>query len=753
MKISENAKIDTFSTPEEGYELLLSYVKNSYSQQELDSIKLAYEYASEAHGDQVRLSGEPYIVHPLSVSVITARLGMDSASVIAAMLHDTVEDTGSTLEDIEAKFGKTVAELVEGLTKIQQMPTKSDARTDGSIFIDPSQVKQHQQAENIRKMLLAMSKDIRVIIVKLADRLHNMRTLMFKPENRRREIALETIEIYAPIAHRLGIRPIKEELEDLSISYLDPVAYKDIEDSLEAQSTKRKEFLDDIKMRIEERIKEVVSDSQVSGRIKSVHGIYRKMYMQNKNIDEIYDIFAVRIIVDTVIDCYNCLGIIHDMFKPIPGRFKDYISNPKANMYQSLHTTVIGKEGIPFEVQIRTKEMHYTAEYGVAAHWKYKLGVNGGKDSFNENRLAWIQKLLDSQNDSEDIEDIVSTIKSDLVPEEVFVFTPRGDVFSLPSGSTVIDFAYAIHSEVGNKMSGAKVDGRIVPLNYEVKTGEIVEVITSSQQGKGPSRDWLKIVKTSQAKSKIRQWYKKERREENIVEGKAEVEREFRRNFIRLTEEEYIPFVTKMAERQHCKTLDEFYAAIGYGGISLQKMMPKAKDDYLKMTRLNEPSQEVKTVNKKTKTGEGVVIEGIDNCLVKFSRCCNPLPGDEIIGFITRGHGVSIHTRNCSNVPKDISQSGEPDRWITAYWDVNVKEEFKCTLQITCLNRIGLLADISGLLAMAHIDITDISTRTSKDGRTNIYVTLCVNGLDHLNTIISKLNRIEGVLNIERSGV
>ena len=752
MKESTNAKQDSFSTPQEGYDLLMSIVENAYPKEELDNIKAAYEYAAVAHGDQVRLSGEPYICHPLSVSVITARLGMDSSSVIAAMLHDTVEDTGSTLEEIESKFGKTVAELVEGLTKIQNVPTKSDARSDGSIFLDPTQTKQHQQAENIRKMLLAMSKDIRVIIVKLADRLHNMRTLMFKPENRRREIALETIEIYAPIAHRLGIRPIKEELEDLSISYLDPVAYGEIEESLEKQSTQRKEFLDDIKQRIEERAKEIVPNAQVSGRIKSVHGIYRKMYMQNKNIDEIYDIYAVRIIVDTVIDCYNCLGVIHDMFKPIPGRFKDYISNPKANMYQSLHTTVLGKEGIPFEVQIRTWEMHHTAEYGVAAHWKYKLGMNG-KDSIDEKRLAWVRQLLESQSDSEDVEDIVSTIKSDLVPEEVFVFTPRGDVFNLPLGSTVIDFAYAIHSEVGNKMSGAKVDGRIVPLNYEVKTGEIIEVITSSQQGKGPSRDWLKIVKTSQAKSKIRQWYKRERREENIIEGKAEVEREFKRNFIRLTEEEYIPFVTKMAERQHCKTLDEFYAAIGYGGITLQKMMPRAKDDYLKMTRLNEPSQEVKTVRKKTKTGEGVVIEGIDNCLVKFSRCCNPLPGDEIIGFITRGHGVSIHTRNCTNVPKDISQSGEPDRWVTAYWDTNVKEEFKCTLQIFCMNRIGLLADISGLLAMAHIDITDISTRATKDGRTSIFVTVCVNGLDHLNTIMAKISRISGVLSVERSGV
>lgn len=753
MNMSGNAEKDVFSTPQEGFDMLMGIVANAFTDSEKDKITEAYRYASLAHNDQVRLSGEPYINHPLSVAIITARLGMDVYSVTAAMLHDTVEDTGTTIEDIEKKFGATVAELVEGLTKITNVPKKSETRSDGSIFLDATQVKQQQQAENIRKMLLAMSKDIRVIIVKLADRLHNMRTLMFKPENRRREIALETIEIYAPIAHRLGIRPIKEELEDLSISYLDPVAYKDIEESLERQSGQRLEFLEEVRSRIEERARTVVPNAQVSGRIKSVHGIYRKMYMQNKNIDEIYDIYAVRIIVDTVIDCYNCLGIIHDMFKPIPGRFKDYISNPKANMYQSLHTTVLGKEGIPFEVQIRTWEMHHTAEYGVAAHWKYKLGVKG-KSKFNEERLAWVRQLLESQNDSEDVEDIVQTIKSDLVPEEVFVFTPKGDVFSLPSGSTVIDFAYAIHSEVGNKMTGAKVDGRIVPLNYVVHTGQIVEVITSSQPGKGPSRDWLKIVKTSQAKSKIRQWYKREKRDENIAEGRAELEREFRHNFIRLTDEEFIPFVSRMAEKQHCKSVEDFFAAIGYGGISLQKLMPRAKEDYLRMSRLSEPAAPIiKAPKRSTKATEGVIIEGIDNCLVKFSRCCNPLPGDDIIGFITRGHGVSIHTRNCTNVPADISKSGEPDRWVNAYWDTNIKEEFKCTLQIFCMHRIGMLADISGLLAAAHIAINDISTRSSKDGTFSIFVTLCVNGVEHLNSITAKISRIEGVLSVERSGV
>ena len=736
MKDYSKEKADVFSTPEEGLAKLTEIIGKSYTEEEIANVKKAYELAAKVHEGQKRLSGEPYIMHPLSVALILARLGMDDASIIAAMLHDTVEDTDLTNDEIKKEFGDTVAELVDGVTKIGRVPL---------------QTKEEQQAENIRKMLIAMSRDIRVIIIKLADRLHNMRTLMYKPEQRRRDIALETIEIYAPIAHRLGIRPIKEELEDLSISYLDPVAYNDIGKALEQQSKSRNEFLADIKARIEERIKTVVSGAQVSGRIKSVHGIYRKMYMQNKNFDEIYDIYAVRIIVDSVIDCYNCLGVIHDMFKPIPGRFKDYISTPKPNMYQSLHTTVLGKEGIPFEVQIRTWEMHHTAEYGIAAHWKYKLGINGTVKF--EERLAWIRQLLENQSDSEDVEDLVSTIKSDLVPEEVFVFTPKGDVFNLPMGATVIDFAYAIHSAVGNKMIGAKVDGRIVPLDYQVKTGEIVEVLTSSQPGKGPSRDWLNIVKTSQARAKIRQWYKKERRDENIAEGKAEVEKEFKRNFIRLAEPEYTEFIKKIAERQHCKSIEDFYAAIGYGGISLMHMMPKIKEDYVKMTKAEEPVINIAPVKKRTKSTEGVVVEGIDNCLIKFSRCCNPLPGDNIIGFITRGHGVSIHTRNCPNVPADISKAGEPDRWVVAYWDTNIREDFKCTLQISCLNRIGLFADVSSLLANMHIMINDISTRNTKDGRPSIMLTVSVNGVEHLNSLTAKLSKISGVLSVERTGV
>lgn len=750
MKEILNSTNRTFATPDECMQEILKLVKSECTDDEICHIRKAYQMAAEAHKDQKRLSGEPYIMHPLSVALILASLGMDEASIVAAILHDTVEDTDMTKEDVAREFGDTVAELVEGVTKIGrvQIQTKND---DGENVRIQLPTKEEQQAENIRKMLIAMSRDIRVIIIKLADRLHNMRTLMFKPEQRRREIARETSEIYAPIAHRLGIRPIKEELEDLAISYLDPVAYNEIGESLEKQSKTRNEFLADVQARIEERVRSVVPNAQVSGRLKSVHGIYRKMYIGNKNFDQIYDIYAVRIIVDSVIDCYNCLGIIHDMFNSIPGRFKDYISTPKPNMYQSLHTTVLGKEGIPFEVQIRTWDMHHTAEYGIAAHWKYKLGING-TDKFEE-RLAWIRQLLESQSDTEDVEDIVTTIKSDLVPEEVFVFTPKGDVFSLPSGATVIDFAYAIHSAVGNKMVGAKVDGRIVSLDYKVKTGEIVEIMTSSQQGKGPSRDWLNIVKTSQARSKIRQWFKKERREENIVEGRNQVEREFKRNFIRLSEADYTEFIMKIAERQHCKSVEDFYAAIGYGGISLMRLMPKIREDYSKLNKTEEPVITVAPVKKKTKSKEGVIVEGIDNCLIKFSRCCNPLPGDNIIGFITRGHGVSIHTRNCSNVPENISDSSEPERWITAYWDSSVREDFKCTLQLYCLNRIGLLADVSSLLANMRIMINDISTRNMKDGRAVVMVTVSVNGVEHLNSLVSKIEKIDGVLSIERSGV
>ncbi len=723
-------------TPKEYYEELRKLLVTIFSPEDVEQIDKAFNTANRAHEGQLRCSGQPYVIHPILVAKIVAELGMDKESVIAALLHDVVEDTDLTLEDVTEKFGKSVASLVDGVTKLGKVPLST---------------REEVQAENVRKMLLAMSEDIRVIIIKLADRLHNMRTLEFMPPQKQRDKALETLEIYAPIAHRLGIRAVKEELEDLAIKHLDPVGYSEIEKSLEVRGKSRRDYLDEIKGRIEERVCKSVKDAHIDGRVKSIHGIYRKMYMQNKNFDEIYDVYAIRIIVDTVIDCYNCLGIIHDMFRPIPGRFKDYISTPKANMYQSLHTTVIGKEGIPFEVQIRTWEMHYTAEYGIAAHWKYKLGISGTQKF--EERLSWIRQLLESQKDTEDVEEIVRTIKSDLVPEEVFVFTPKGDVISLPTGATVIDFAYAIHSAVGNRMIGAKVDGRIVPIDYKVKTGEIVEVLTSSQQGKGPSRDWLKIVKTSEAKNKIRSWFKKEKREENIIEGKAELEREFKRNFIRLYDQELQSFLTKLAERQHCATLDDFYAAIGYGGISVIRMMPHIKEEYNKILKTKEESQIKIVPEKKKKGSDGVIVEGIDNCLVKFSKCCNPLPGDEIIGFITRGHGVSIHNRNCTNVPRDIAAAAEPDRWIPAYWSNTVKEEFKATLLATCIDRVGLIADVSGQLANMHVMIHSLTTRELKDGRCTLLMTITVNGVEHLNSVIGRISKINGMLSVERSGM
>ena len=726
--------------PDELYGKLIKLVRENMTENDVSLVEKAYFIAKKAHEGQFRFSGEPYIIHPVSVAIILYNLGMDGESMAAALLHDVVEDTDMTKENIQEEFGEDVANLVEGVTKLGKVP----------IF-----TKEEQQAENVRKMLMAMSQDIRVIIIKLADRIHNMRTLSFMRPDKRREKAQETLEIYAPIAHRLGIRGVKEELEDLAISYLDPIAYKEIRDRLEQQQSKRKEYLDSIQKKISERIKLVVPNASISGRIKSVHGIYRKMYMQGKSFDEIYDIYAVRIIVDDVIDCYNCLGIIHDMFKSIPGRFKDYISTPKANMYQSLHTTVIGDEGIPFEVQIRTWEMHRTAEYGVAAHWKYKLGMSG-RQKFEE-KFSWIRQLLESQNVSENPQDIVNTIKTDLVQEEVFVFTPKGTVINLPAGATVVDFAYAIHSAVGNRMVGAKVDGRIVPIDYVVKTGEIVEIITSSQQNKGPSRDWLKFVKTSGARNKIRSWFKKERREENILEGKMEVEREFKRNFIRLSDQQFDKFILDVAQRQRFNSTDDFYAAIGYGGISLNKMMPHIKDEYVKEFKQPEPVDEdvIKITRpsqkKRTKSQDGVVIEGIDNCLIKLSKCCSPVPGDKIIGFITRGHGVSIHKRDCTNVPKVIELADEPDRWIPAGWDSSVKEDFTATVSMTCLDRVGLMADVSKMIADMRVMIYGINTKSKKDGRASLELTIGVNGIEHLNGVMAKLRKINGVLDVERS--
>ena len=541
------------------FDSLMQALRKSGKVYEEDKIAMAYRLAEKAHGGQQRQSGEPYISHPLAVAEILVGLGMDSDCICAALLHDVVEDTDITLEVLQKKFGHDVALMVDGVTKIKKLSFAS---------------KEDKQSENIRKMLLAMSEDIRVIIIKLADRLHNIRTLQFKSPEKQRLIALETMEIYAPIAHRLGIRGIKEELEDRSLFYLDPVGYHEIEEQLELKKADREQFIEEIKARIARRLKDFGVEPHIEGRVKSIYGIYRKVYMMGKSFEELYDIYAVRIIVNTVIECYNILGIIHDLFQPIPNRFKDYISTPKPNMYQSLHTTVIDKEGIPFEIQIRTWDMHYTAEFGIAAHWKYKAGIQG-KDRLEE-RLAWVRQIIENQQEAEGAEDIVKNIKTDLAVDDVFVFTPKGDVKCLPAGSTIVDFAYAIHTAVGNRMVGAKVDGRMVPLDYQVKTGQIVEILTSKSDG-APNRNWLSIAKTSEARNKIRAWFKKERKEENIAEGKAEFERELRRNLIHLEGEDYQKFLDSLVNRYHRESADDFFAAIGYGGRPLSRMTSQIK--------------------------------------------------------------------------------------------------------------------------------------------------------------------------------
>ncbi len=716
------------------YAKLADAIEKSNKSYDLPRIEAAYELAKKAHEGQMRSSGDPYISHPIEVAVILVGLGMDSDTIIGGLLHDVVEDTTVTLEDIEKQFGGDVAELVDGVTKLANIPYSSRAE---------------QQAENVRKMLLAMAKDVRVVIIKLADRLHNMRTLDYRIPEKQRVKSLETMEIYAPLAHRLGIRSVKEELEDLSLKHLDPVAYHEIEQQLALRKEDREAFLSNIIKRIEARLEEEHVTAQIDGRVKSIYGIYRKMYMQGRSFDEIYDIYAVRIIVDTVLECYNILGIIHDMLRPIPNRFKDYISTPKQNMYQSLHTTVLDKEGVPFEVQIRTWDMHYTAEYGVAAHWKYKIGMEG-KDALDE-RLAWIRQLLESQKDSDDVEDIVKSIKTDIAPEEVFVFTPRGDVIRLPQGSTVVDFAYAIHSEVGNKMVGAKVDGRMVSLDYKVKTGMIVEIITSTTQSNGPSRDWLKIVKTSEARNKIRSWFKKEKREENIAEGKLALEKEMRRNLIAPPPEEREKFIADIAARQKYNTVDDFYASIGYGGVSLEKIMPRVKDDFIRLYR--KPEQTLAPTAKKTsqKASNGVIVEGLEGCLIKFARCCNPLPGDEIVGFITRGFGVSIHKCDCANVVNARRRGEDPERWVNATWASKVKETFKSTLDILASDRIGILADVSVQLGNMRIPIHSVMAKELKTGQTSIQVSIGINDLNQLQTIINNLSRIPGVSSVKRA--
>ena len=733
--MSENIKLEDYN---DKFDEFFEEVKKNPSYNS-KLIQQAYSLAYEAHKDQRRRSGEPYIMHPVAVAKILFDYGMDNECIVGALLHDVVEDTTYDLAFIKEHFGEEVAVLVDGVTKLGKIPLST---------------KEEVQAENIRKMFIAMNQDVRVIIIKLADRLHNMRTLEHMPAYKQREKSLETLEIYAPIAHRLGIRAFKEELEDIAIRYLDPIAYKEIEDSLSMKMSEGKDFLDDIKSQIKEKIEPIMPGAQITSRVKSVHGIFRKVYIKGKNFEEIYDIYAVRIIVNSMIDCYNALGVVHDMFTPLPGRFKDYISTPKPNMYQSLHTTVLSKKGIPFEIQIRTWDMHRTAEYGIAAHWKYKIG-KGGEDNFDTS-LQWIHKMLENGDSADNAEDMVMSIKGDLSIDEIYVFTPRGDVKSLPKGSTVIDFAYAIHSAVGNKMTGAKVDGRIVPLDTVVRTGQVVEIITSKQQGKGPSRDWLNIVKTGEARSKIRAWFKKEKREENIVQGKQDIEHEFKKNFLRFEGNAYEEFVKKIAERQHFDTVDDFYAAIGYGGVQISRMMPGIKDEYNRNWKAKEPvavpaSNKIEQVNREPKSSGGVVVEGIDNCLINMARCCNPLPGENIIGFITRGHGLTVHRRDCKNVPVDIENSPEPERWVNAHWDSKIKVEARSSLNVYAIDRDGVVLDITTTIVNAHVKMHTLNARPINDGNCLTSMTITVNNKEHLDAIIKLLNKIDGVYLIERS--
>lgn len=725
----------------EEFKELDDILSEQYQPDEIKKIEEAYEVASQAHAGQCRFSGEPYIIHPVAVAKILFDLGMDDKSLIAALLHDVVEDTPITLDNLREEFGDDVATLVDGVTKLGKVPLAT---------------REERQAENVRKMLIAMNQDIRVIIIKLADRLHNMRTLEFMRPAKQMEKSLETLEIYAPIADRLGISSIKEQLEDLSIHYLDPYGYDTIVHLLEENEKKHPDLIENTLVKIRDRVHQVLPDADVYGRQKSIYGIYRKMYQRGLDFSEIYDVYATRIVVDTIADCYNCLGIIHDMYHSLPGRFKDYISTPKSNMYQSLHTTVISDGAVPFEVQIRTREMQYTAEYGIAAHWKYKLGVNGS--SKFEERLSWIRQLLENQNDSDDVEEIVKTIKSEFVPDDVFVFTPKGDVINLPYGATVIDFAYAIHTQVGHHMMGAKVDGRIVPLNYVVHTGQIIEVLRSPDPNHGPSRDWLDICTTSSAKTKIRSWFKKEKRTENIEEGKNEITLTIRRNNLHFLPEEMDDIMNRLAASKKYSNLDDLYAAIGYGSITKDSILPFLREEYAKIVKANREKNQSEAAamqpqNQHKASSDGIIVDNIDNCLVKLSRCCNPLPGDNIIGFITRGHGVSVHKRDCVNVPVDLDTCAEPERWIPVHWSEHVKEQFNATINIYALDKIGLIADISSDLANMHVYIQSIASHPAKGGNVVMILTVSVNGLDHLNTVIKHLKKLDCVIDVERTGI
>ena len=715
------------------WEKLVEAIRASGKAYNMEMIEKAYDLANEAHKGVCRRSGEPYICHPLAVARLVLDLGMDTESIAAALLHDVVEDTPTTLDDLKAAFGEEVALLVDGVTKLTKIQFSNI---------------EELQAENLRKMLLAMSRDVRVMIIKLCDRLHNMRTGDAWPEQKRRDKARETMEVYAPIANRLGILNVKEELEDRSLHYLDPVGYNEISKMLSERAGE--EFLAGVSGVIERRLEESgIEGATIKRRVKSIYGIYRKTIMQNKSFDEIYDIYAVRIILDTLAECYSTLGLIHDMYHPLPNRFKDYISTPKPNGYQSLHTTVIGHEGIPFEVQIRTRKMDEQAEYGVAAHWKYKEGLDG-HDKLDE-RLAWVSQLLENQRVSEDSGNLLHDLKSDLLPEEVFAFTPKGDVINLPAGATCIDFAYAIHSAVGNRMVGCKVNNRMVPIDHIVSTGEIIEVILGPAD-KGPSRDWLKIVRTSEAKSKIRNWFKKMRREENIQQGRDALARELRREMIFIPDDELDEFISSCCRRLRQNNAEELYAAIGYGGITIANCLPKLKEEWQKRKSEEDKSEQLAKVDlSRVHATDGVVVEGFDNTPIKFAKCCSPLPGDPIVGFITRGFGVSIHKQSCVNAIASMKDPANAPRWVKAYWADSVKDSYKAGLEIVALDRNELLRDVLSALADIRVPIYTMNARQVENNCAVVSLTIGINNTEHLNRVVARLSKIKDVLKVTRS--
>ncbi len=717
----------------ERYELMAEAIKKYTPHVDMALVDAAFEYANNKHAQQLRKDGSPYIIHPLAVAEIVAEMGLDTDAILASLLHDCIEDTDSSHDEISKKFGKTVADLVEGVTKLTRVNFQS---------------MEEEQMENLRKMFLAMSKDIRVILIKIADRLHNTRTMQFQTPKKQRSKSLETMEIYAPLAHRLGMQKIKWELEDTSLKYLDPIGYEDISSQLDAMEAEKAGLMASIRERIENRLQANSINFKIYGRVKHIYSIYRKMYTQNKSLAEVYDLYAFRVIVDDIADCYNVLGHLHDLFNLVPGRFKDYISTPKPNGYQSLHTTVIGSEGVPFEVQIRTAQMHHTAEYGIAAHWKYKEGIDseGGEKNFE-----WVRRLLESQQESE-AEDFISNLKFDMFDDEVFVFTPRGEVISLPSGSTPIDFAYAIHSEVGNHMVGAKINSRIVNYDTVLQNGDIVEVITS-KSAKGPSRDWLTLCKSNQAKVKIRQWYKKERREENVINGKASFDDELRRVGIApsvLTRDELLPTVLKKVA---FGSLEDMYAAIGYGGLTAVKAVNRIKEDVLRFQKKEvaelhpkDPTNIQKPVKQAT---SGVVVEDIDNCMIKFARCCTPVPGDDIVGFITKGFGVSVHRRDCPNAAGAASPVSD-GRWVKVGWAHTQLENFSSSFELECTDRDGILLDVAMVVSSMKLKCTELGGRSDHKGSCNISITVEVRDVTELNNIKNRLSSVKGVKSIRR---